>query len=107
MKGKVALNGDIFGEVHMENLTGPIHLHTSVTDLEMASLPGDMTLNDDDLRVTEAKGQVRVTTHSKNVDLSQIYGDTMWRTATATSPSSRPGLSTWRPRTTAAKATWS
>ena len=76
VKGKVALNGDIFGEAHMENLTGPVHLHTSVTDLEMAGLPGDMTLNDDDLRVTEAKGQVRVITHSKNIDLTQIYGDT-------------------------------
>ncbi|HEY1986806.1 MAG TPA: DUF4097 family beta strand repeat-containing protein [Terracidiphilus sp.] len=76
VKGKIALNGDIFGEAHMENLSGPIHLHTSVTDLEMQALPGDMTLNDDDLRVTEAKGQVRVITHSKNVDLTQIYGDT-------------------------------
>ena len=47
-----------------------------MTDLELGSLPGDMTLNDEDLRVTEAKGQVRVTTKSKNVDLSQIYGDT-------------------------------
>jgi DUF4097 and DUF4098 domain-containing protein YvlB len=75
VKGKVVLNGDIFGEAHMENLAGPVHLHTSVTDLELGSLPGDMTLNDEDLRVTEAKGQVRVTTHSKNVDLSQIYGD--------------------------------
>jgi DUF4097 and DUF4098 domain-containing protein YvlB len=74
--GKIALNGDIFGEAHMENLSGPVHLHTSVTDLEMGSLPGDMTLNDEDLRVTEARGQVRVVTHSKNVDLSQIYGDT-------------------------------
>jgi DUF4097 and DUF4098 domain-containing protein YvlB len=35
-----------------------------------------MTLNDEDLRVTEAKGEVRVTTHSKNVDVSQVYGDT-------------------------------
>jgi DUF4097 and DUF4098 domain-containing protein YvlB len=76
VKGKIALNGDIFGEAHMENLAGPIHLHTSVTDIEMASLPGDMTLNDDDLRVTEAKGTVRVVTHSKNIDLTQIYGDT-------------------------------
>jgi DUF4097 and DUF4098 domain-containing protein YvlB len=74
--GKILLNGDIFGEAHMENLTGPVHLHTSVTDLEMGSLPGDMTLNDEDLRVTEAKGNVRATTHSKNVDLTQIYGDT-------------------------------
>ena len=75
VKGKIALNGDIFGEAHMENLSGPVHLHTSVTDLEIGALPGDMTLNDEDLRVTEAKGQVRVTTHSKNVDLNQIYGD--------------------------------
>jgi DUF4097 and DUF4098 domain-containing protein YvlB len=73
--GKIALNGDIFGEAHMENLGGPVHLHTSVTDLELGSLPGDMTLNDEDLRVTEARGNVRVTTHSKNIDLTQIYGD--------------------------------
>lgn len=76
IKGKILISGDVFGEAHMENLTGPVHLHTSVTDLEFGSLPGDMTLNDDDLRVTEAKGAVHVTTHSKNVDLSQIYGDT-------------------------------
>jgi DUF4097 and DUF4098 domain-containing protein YvlB len=53
-----------------------VHLHTTITDLQVAELPGDLTLNSDDLRVTEAKGQVRVTTHSKDVDLSQIYGDT-------------------------------
>jgi hypothetical protein len=76
IKGKIMINGDIFGEVHMENLTGPVHLHTSVTDLAFGQLPGDMTLNDDDLRVTEANGPVRVTTKSKNVDLTQIYGDT-------------------------------
>ena len=76
IKGKVSVNGDIFGEAHMENLAGPVHLHTSVTDLQLGELPGDMTLNDDDLRVTEAKGPVRVETHSKNIDLTQIYGDT-------------------------------
>jgi len=75
IKGKVILDGEIFGDVHVENVGGPLHLHTSITELELASLPGDMTLNSDDLRVTEARGQVRVTTHSKDVDLSQIYGD--------------------------------
>jgi DUF4097 and DUF4098 domain-containing protein YvlB len=76
VKGKVTVNGDIFGEAHMENLSGPVHLHTSVTDLQVGALPGDLTLDSDDLRVTEAKGTVHVTTESKNVDLSQIYGDT-------------------------------
>ncbi len=75
IKGMVTLNGEIFGDVHLENIGGPVRLHTSVTELQLATLPGDMTLNSDDLRVTEAKGDVRVTTHAKDVDLSQIYGD--------------------------------
>ncbi len=76
IKGKVSQSGEIQGDVHLENVSGPVHLHTSVTDLQVAELPGDLTLNSDDLRVNEAKGQVRVQTHSKDVDLSQIYGDT-------------------------------
>jgi len=31
IKGKVSLNGDFFGETHIENVSGPVHLHTSVT----------------------------------------------------------------------------
>jgi DUF4097 and DUF4098 domain-containing protein YvlB len=76
IKGKVTQSGDILGDVRMESVSGPIHLHTSVTELEVASLTGDLSLNSDDLRVTEARGQVRVITHSKDIDLSQIYGDT-------------------------------
>jgi DUF4097 and DUF4098 domain-containing protein YvlB len=76
VKGKVTVNGEIFGEAHLENVSSTIHLHTSVTDLQLAELPGDLTLNNDDLRVNEAKGQVRVTTYSKDIDLNQIYGDT-------------------------------
>ncbi len=75
IKGKITQNGEIRGEVHIEHTTGAVHMHTTVTDLEVAELPGDLTLNDDDLRVTEAKGPVRVQTHSKDIDLSQIYGD--------------------------------
>ncbi len=35
IKGKVTQNGEILGDVHMENITGPVHLHTSVTDLQL------------------------------------------------------------------------
>lgn len=75
IKGGITQNGDIPGDVSMENVTGPVHLHTSVTSLDAASLPGNLTLNDDDLRLAGAKGDVHVTTHSKDVDLSQIAGD--------------------------------
>ncbi len=75
VKGSITQSGDILGEVHMGNVSGPIHLHTSVTDLQVAELAGDLTLNSNDLRVTGAKGQVRAVTYSKDVDLSQISGD--------------------------------
>jgi DUF4097 and DUF4098 domain-containing protein YvlB len=77
IKGGISQNGDIPGDVSMENVTGPVHLRTPVTTLDAAALPGDLTLNDDDLRIIGAKGQVRVTTHSKDVDLSQIDGDSV------------------------------
>jgi len=75
IKGSVTQSGEIRGDVHIENVTGAVHLHTSITDLQVASLPGDLTLDSDDLHVSEAKGSVRVVTHSKDVDLNQVYGD--------------------------------
>jgi len=73
--GRVSINGELFGDVHMETINGPVHVHTSVTEMDVASLPGDLTLNSDNLRITQSKGQVRVVTRSKDVDLTQVYGD--------------------------------
>ena len=82
IKGKVTQSGDIiFGDVHMENIHGPLHLHTSVTDVEVPELPGDLTLDSGELRINQAKGSVRVVTHSKDVDLNQIYGDSVVETS--------------------------
>ena len=75
VKGAVTINGEIFGDVHMENLAGGLRLHTSVTDLQLGTLPGDMTLDSDTLRVNASTGETRVITHAKDVDLNQIYGD--------------------------------
>ena len=75
IKGPVTQNGEILGDAHLVAISGPVHLHTSVTSLEVAELPGDLTLNSDDLRVNQAKGQVRVATRSKDIDLNHIYGD--------------------------------
>jgi DUF4097 and DUF4098 domain-containing protein YvlB len=76
IQGRVTLNGEIFGEAHIENVGTQLSVHTPYTDVQIASLPGDMTLDSDNLRVTDAKGPVRVVTHSKDIDLSEIYGDT-------------------------------
>jgi DUF4097 and DUF4098 domain-containing protein YvlB len=76
VKGSVTQNGALLGDVHLENVSGPVRLHTSVTTIELANLDGDLNLDSDDLRIVEAKGPVRVTTRSKDIGLSQIAGDT-------------------------------
>jgi DUF4097 and DUF4098 domain-containing protein YvlB len=76
VKGRIITNGEILGEVHMENVAQPIDMHTSITDIQVASLPGRLSLDSDDLRVVEAKGAVHIVTHDKDIDLTQIYGDT-------------------------------
>jgi DUF4097 and DUF4098 domain-containing protein YvlB len=75
IKGGVMLNCDIFNQMHMEHITGPVHFRTSKTDVQLAGLAGDLTLSDEALEVTEAKGPAHVVTHSRDVDLSQIAGD--------------------------------
>lgn len=75
VKGSINVSGEIFGEVHMENISGLVKLHTSVTDLQVTALPGDLALDSGDLRVTEATGAIHIVTHSKDIELNQIYGD--------------------------------
>lgn len=82
IQGRITTNGEILGEVHMANVAAPISIHTSVTDLQVANLPGELTLDSDDLRVAEAKGAVHVVTHDKDVNLSQIYGDSFVQDST-------------------------
>ncbi len=75
IKGGVSQRGGIPGDVSMENVAGPVHLQTAITTVDVAGLPGDLTMNSDDLRIAGAKGEVHVKTRSKDVDLSQIAGD--------------------------------
>jgi DUF4097 and DUF4098 domain-containing protein YvlB len=75
IKGGVSQNGAIPGDVSMENVAGPVHVHTAITTVDVAELSGDLTMNSDDLRIAGAKGGVHVKTRSKDVDLSQIMGD--------------------------------
>ncbi len=76
VQGRISLNGEIDGEVHIENAGAQLSLHTPYTDVQIAGLPGDLTLDSDNLRVSDAKGPVHVVTRSKDIDLSEIYGDT-------------------------------
>jgi hypothetical protein len=74
--GKVVLQGEYSGDIHLERADQTVNFHSSRTDLELGRLPGDMSMSLDSLHVTQAVGPVRVVTHSKDIEMTQIYGDT-------------------------------
>jgi Putative adhesin len=75
IRGKVLLDGDFFGDMHMERIQAPLHLHSSRTDMEVARIAGDLTMDSNDLRMQQVQGPIKVITHSKSIDLNQVYGD--------------------------------
>lgn len=75
MSGPVIFNGDIFGPVHLEHIRGPIKLHTSRTDFQMARLDGETELNEDDMTASQAVGPVMLNTRNRNITLDRIAGD--------------------------------
>lgn len=75
IRGKVLLEGDFFGDMHLEHLAAPVHFHSSRTEIEMARIDGDLTMDSGDLQVSSAAGPLQINTRSKDIDLSQIYGE--------------------------------
>ena len=74
--GKVTIQGEYGGDIHLERADQPVHFHSSRTDMEFGRLPGDMSMTLDSLHVTQVVGPVRVVTHSKDIEMSQVSGDT-------------------------------
>ncbi len=72
--GKVTLDGDFLGEVDVAKLGGPLSFHSSRTTFEVDHLIGDLTLDDSDLTLQNAKGRIQAATRSKNITLSRIAG---------------------------------
>ncbi|HEY0760664.1 MAG TPA: DUF4097 family beta strand repeat-containing protein [Acidisarcina sp.] len=75
VKGKVLLNGEYFGDTHLEQVSGGVHFHSSRTEMEMGALDGDLTMDSSDLHMAQVAGPLRIVTRSKGVDVAQVSGD--------------------------------
>ena len=75
IKGPVVLEGEFFGDTHLEQVGSTVHFHTTRTDLDIPKLGGDLTMDSGDLTANEITGPMRLITRSKNIDLTQISGD--------------------------------
>ena len=73
--GNTTVQGD-YSNVHLERADQPVHFHSSRTEMELGRLPGDLSLSLESLHVTEVVGPIRVITHSKDIEMAQVYGET-------------------------------
>ena len=76
IKNHVSLNGDFFGDMHLQQISAPLNHHSSRTDITIASVPGSLTLDSGDLQFKNVTGPVRVVTRSKDVEGTFVQGAT-------------------------------
>ena len=75
VSGTLMLDGEFFGDTHLEQISSTVHFHSSRTDMQVARLAGDLTMDSDDLHIGQAVGPLRVVTRSKNIECTQVSGD--------------------------------
>jgi DUF4097 and DUF4098 domain-containing protein YvlB len=73
--GSVRLNGDFYEDVRLSKISKSVIFKTSRSDMEIASVPGDLDISSDEVRGTQLNGPTRVVTSSKNIHLEDIAGD--------------------------------
>ncbi len=75
IQGSAAMNGEFFGDIHLEQIGGAVHYHSSQTSLDIPHLAGALTLDSGSLNVSKASGPVQISAKSKDIELTQIAGD--------------------------------
>ena len=75
IEGSVSMQGDFFGDTHLEHIRGTFKFHSSRTDFQLARLDGEASFGDDDLSADQALGPVLLSTRNRNITLDRITGD--------------------------------
>jgi DUF4097 and DUF4098 domain-containing protein YvlB len=75
VQGRVALDGDFFGDTHLSHVASGVHFHSSRTDVEVVALPGDLSIDSGDLQLNSAQGPAKISTSAKDVEVSGVTGD--------------------------------
>ncbi|MGC2108382.1 MAG: DUF5668 domain-containing protein, partial [Candidatus Korobacteraceae bacterium] len=73
--GAVRLNGDFYDDIRLSKIAKTVTFKTSRSDMQIASVPGDIEIASDEVRGTDLTGPSRVVTSSKNIHLEEVSGD--------------------------------
>jgi hypothetical protein len=73
--GRLTMNGDFDGDMNLRSVGGPFHFHSSRTDLDVASIVDQFTINSGDMHASNIVGPFRLKTRDFGVDLNNVSGD--------------------------------
>lgn len=75
VSGGVSLEGEFYGDTHLERLLGPVSFHTSRTQFSLARLPGQVDISpDSELSGEDLAGPTELHTRSRNISLQRVSG---------------------------------
>ena len=73
--GQVTLDGEFFGDTHLERLHGPVVFRTNRTQFQLARLDGEVDISpDSDLTGSNILGPTELRTRSRNINLEGVTG---------------------------------
>jgi Toastrack DUF4097/LiaI-LiaF-like transmembrane region len=75
VSGEVRLSGDFFGQMNLAKVAKGVSFHSSRTEMQMARLDGDLTMESGDLRAKAIVGPMHVATRSYDIHLDDVSGD--------------------------------
>jgi hypothetical protein len=75
INGTVGIDGDFFGDIHLEHVTGGFRFHSSRTDFQIARLDGETNFTEGELSADQAVGPVVLSTRNRNITLDRMSGD--------------------------------
>ena len=73
--GAVRLNGDFYEDVRLSKIAKSVIFKTSRSDMEIASVPGEIEIASDEVRGSQLDGPSMVKTGSKDIHLEEVSGD--------------------------------
>jgi DUF4097 and DUF4098 domain-containing protein YvlB len=73
--GAVHLNGDFFEDIRLSKIAKTVTFKSSRSDMQIASVPGDLEIAGDEVRGSDLTGPSRLITRSKDIHIENVSGD--------------------------------
>ena len=74
--GQVSLEGEFFGETHLEHIAGPVSFRTNRTQFSLVKLDGEVDISpNSELTGSQIVGPTSLRTSSRNISFNRVAGD--------------------------------